>query len=350
MKNILLFIITLFVLFLLLDCYLQLAGIQTPMETRIDPILGPTYIPEKLIIRFNEGFFIGKTNKFGYMGPAIPPKRYGAERRILLIGDSYVLSHTVLPNHYFGRSLEQSLSRLTGENVHALNFGKADFNLQNMYAYYKDFAGTFDHDLTLFFVGKRNLLPQLGQVESSLYPTVGLVGDSLFIDRSFRNSKSYRFYKSTELLFNNSAILRLVFNAYKIYKNNEFVKSFISKIGRKEQENSQDDARYVKNNSIQLTPKNRAVLYELAKNPQNILIIIDSLPPELISGIRATNIPLIDLSPCFDALKANGKDPYYWPVTGMRGHWNYDAHAVIGPYLVNQLYAKGLIWPDKKIR
>ena len=53
-----------------LDVYLQLAEIQTPMETRVDARLGPVYIPNKRITRFNEGFFMGSVNEYGYMGPA----------------------------------------------------------------------------------------------------------------------------------------------------------------------------------------------------------------------------------------------------------------------------------------
>src|SRR5512145_42556 len=92
-----------------LDAYLQATGIQTPMETRIDPRLGPTYIPNKPIVRFNEGFYICAANRYGYMGPPVPPRRQGAEKRVLLLGDSFVLGHTVLPRQHFARVLESRL-------------------------------------------------------------------------------------------------------------------------------------------------------------------------------------------------------------------------------------------------
>ena len=183
-----LFAISLLIALFCLDVYLQLAEIQTPMETRIDPELGPTYIPNKWITRFNEGFFMGSVNAYGYMGPSRPPQRVGTEKRVLLLGDSFVLGHTVLPRQYFGRYLEERLRDISGREVQALNFGKADFNVGNMYQYFHDFAGKFDHDLALFFVGEGDLVPT-GQVATNLYPTVRLEGESLVIDKSFRTTE-----------------------------------------------------------------------------------------------------------------------------------------------------------------
>jgi hypothetical protein len=96
LRKIGLFGLVLFVTMAGLEVYLQLAEIQTPMETRIDARRGPMFIPNKRIIRFSEGFFMGSVNKYGYMGPAIPERRAGSEQRILLLGDSFVLGHTVL--------------------------------------------------------------------------------------------------------------------------------------------------------------------------------------------------------------------------------------------------------------
>jgi len=327
---------------LLLDLYLQLAGIQTPMETRIDPTLGPTYIPNKNITHFNEGFFVGAANKYGYMGPAIPPRSQGSERRILLIGDSYVLGHTVLPRHHFGRFLETNLSLATGKEVHALNFGKADFNLRNMYQYFIDFAGTFDHDVALFFVGAGDLAPAR-QVVSSLYPAVELQGDSLIIDRNFHNSRTYHFYKAIEPVFTNSAILRLVFNAYKMISGGGLADVVLDKFAPRPAASAQNETL-----SPRALPElNRAILNELAKDPRNILVIREDLDPSLRAEVRSSGMPIIDLAAFLDSLEAKGNDPYYWPVTRMRGHWNHAAHRSIGEFLADQLQSIAMICTQK---
>ena len=328
-----------------LDVYLQLAEIQTPMETRIDPQLGPTYIPNKLITRFNEGFFMGSANEFGYMGPAVPPRRRGTERRVLLLGDSFVLGHTVFPRHYFGRYLEDDLGRAIGEEVHALNFGKADFNFGNMYQYYQDFAGKFDHDLALFFVGESDLVPT-GQVVSKLYPTVSLQGDSIVIDKSFRSSNTYRFYKAIEPLFTRSAALRLVFNTYKIIKSGSWIVVVLDKFAPSYSAGGEEPAPSIPQELRELPELSRAILRELAKDSRNILVIQTKLAPELLAEAKASGLPLIDLGAYLESLRAGGEDPYYWPVTRMQGHWNHAAQPLIGKFLADQIISRKIFLPD----
>lgn len=344
-KRVILFGLTLLGTFVVLDVYLQIAEIQTPMETRIDPQLGPTYIPNKHITRFNEGFFMGSANEFGYMGPAVPPRRRGTEQRILLLGDSFVLGHTVLPRHYFGRYLEKKLSQATGEEVYALNFGKADFNFGNMYQYYQDVAGKFDYDLALFFVGEGDLLPT-GQVVSKLYPTVGLQGDSIVIDKSFRLSKTYRFYKAIEPLFTRSAVLRLVFNTYKIINSDSWIVVVLDKFAPSYSASNEEPAFPIPQKPKELPELSRAILRELAKDSRNVLVIQTKLAPELLVEVKASGLLIIDLGAYLESLQAEGRDPYYWPVTGIRGHWNHAAQPLIGRFLAEQIISRKILLPD----
>jgi len=324
-----------------LDVYLQLAEIQTPMETRIDPQLGPTYIPNKKIMRFNEGFFLGSVNAFGYMGPPVPPRRRGREKRILLLGDSFVLGHTVLPRHYFGHYLEESLNRATGADVRALNFGKADFNFGNMYQYYKDFAGMFDHDLALFFVGSGDLMPS-AQVASSLYPAVRAEGDQILIDNSFRLGRTYRFYKAIEPLFTRSAVLRLVFNTYKVISGGNWAFVVLDKLAPTPRAGRADPNAQGPSEPRQLPALSRAILNELSRDPRNILVVQTVLAPELLDQVRASGLPIIELGTYLEGLRAQGQDPCYWPVTGIQGHWNHATQPLIGRFLADQIMLSGL--------
>lgn len=339
LKKILLFGATFIGTLLALDIYLQLAEIQTPMETRIDPELGPTYIPNKKITRFNEGFFLGSANEFGYMGPAAPPHRRGEERRILLLGDSFVLGHTVLPRHYFGRFLEEKLTLATGGKTLALNFGKADFNFGNMYQYFRDFAGRFDHDLALFFVGEGDLVP-MGQVVSSLYPTVELRGETIVIDKDFRSGRTYRFYHAIEPVFTRSAVLRLAFNTYKVINSGSWIGVLLDKFAYLWGVGEDNYSPVAAQDSPRLPDLSRAILLELTKDPRNILVVRTELAAELIDEIRAIGMPLIDLGNYLESLRNEGKDPDFWPVTGMRGHWNHAAHPLIGRFLAEQIMSK----------
>jgi hypothetical protein len=323
-----------------IDAYLQLAEIQTPMETRIDPKLGPTYIPGKRITRFNEGLFIGSVNAFGYMGPAVPPRRRDDELRILMLGDSFVLGHTVLPRQYFGRVLEDQLGRTTGRDVRAMNFGKADFNLGNMFQYFEDFAGTFDHDLALFFVGEGDLLPS-NQVVSSLYPGVSVRDGLVVIDRSFRSSRTYRFYKAIEPVFTRSAVLRLAFNTYKVIESGSGGAVLLDKFAAPLTRPAGQTRYPAPERPRDLPGLSRAVLRELARDPRNILVLQAPLATGLLAEVSEAGLPIIDLGAFLEQLRAQGQDPYYWPVTGMRGHWNHASQPLIGRFLADRIIGLG---------
>jgi len=347
LRNCLLFGFALLGTVAILDLYLQLAEIQTPMETRIDPELGRAYIPNKRIIRFNEGFFMGWANEYGYMGPGIPPNRIDKEKRILLLGDSYVLGHTVFPRHYFGRYLEDGLRKATGEDVHALNFGKADFFFENMYQIYSDYARTFEHDLALFFVAEEDLIPTR-QILSDLYPKVKLVGDSIVIDRSFRFNKTYRLYKAIEPVLTRSSVLRLVFNTYRIISSRRWVGVVFDKFASALEPDGHDtDAG--PDLPRALPALSRAMLRELAMDPRNVLVLKMPVPSELLSELKTFGMPIIDLGSYLESLRSEGNDPYYWPVTRLHGgHWNHAANVLIGRFLSDQIISGRTFWPANR--
>ncbi len=350
LSNAILFSLSLALALAVFDAYLQLAEIQTPMETMVDSNLGPTYIPGKRISRFNEGFFLGEANDYGYMGPSVPPRRRGAERRILLIGDSFVLGHTVLPRHHFARTLEKLLSKTTGETVQALNFGKADFDLGDMYVYYRLFAGTFDHDLALFFVETRDLIPS-GKVASGVYPVVKLAAGTVVVDPSFRQTETYRLYRAIEPVFTRSAVMRLGFNAYKAVQPGTLMGLLLGKFASAPTV-PLDAAASPSARTAKPTPAppvlpeiSRAILRALACDPRNVLVVRADLAPALREEVRRAGLPILDLGALLAELEARGEDPYYWPVTKVRGHWNHAAHQKIGHFLAQELARQGLLWP-----
>jgi hypothetical protein len=324
-----------------LDIYLQVAEIQTPMETRIDPELGPAYIPNKKVTRFNEGFFMGSVNEYGYMGPGRPRHRVGNEKRILLLGDSFVLGHTVLPRRHFSRFLESDLERLSGNEIQAMNFGKADFNVGNMYQYFHDYAGEFEHDLALFFVGEGDLVPT-GQAVTSLYPGVRLEGKKIVIDKGFRTTGTYRFYKAIEPLMIHSSVLRLAFNTYKVIMSGSWRAVVLDKFAawaRKDHASATQEGPA----QAQIPAINVAVLEELSKDPRNILVIQTSLDPETLQKVESIGMPIIDLGRFIEGQRALGIDLFYWPITGMSGHWNQAAQPLIGGFLAEQIERSGLL-------
>ena len=248
----------------------------------------------------------------------------------------------MLPRDYFGRYLEEELSRTTGEEIRALNFGRADFSLENMYQNYKDFAGSFDHDLALFFLAKRDLMPW-AQTVSRLYPTVRLQSDEIVIDRGFRLSASYRFNKAIEPLFTRSAILRLTFNTYKIIVNSDW-RSFVPEMFLRTVRPGNEAFESAVSPPIEKLPELKlAILRELSHDSRNVLVIQAPIPSGMMAEVRASGLPVIYLGFYLEQQRSLGRDPYLWPVTRMRGHWNHAAQPQIGKFLSDQIVSLGLL-------
>jgi len=323
---------------LAMDLYLQAAEIQTPMETRIDPETGPAYVNGKKVTRFNEGFYIGGINSQGYYGPARVREADHGEKRILMLGDSFVMGITLFERYHFGTLLESELNEDYESKIEILNFGRADFNFWNMYQYYLDFASKWDHDLVLFLVGRTDIIPAR-QIETDLYPFCYLDGDSLRINYEFRNSNKFKAYTAMAPLVNNSSLFRMSYNTRKMIARGELTALMLDKFAPlfdKESKAPRGEAGGAKGKR-DLPPVTLAILDKLSRNPKAVLVIKKPISEELRAQIDQFSLPVVDISGVLTGLEDEGIDPYYWPVTGKRGHWNHLAHERIASALREEL-------------
>lgn len=314
-----------------MDAYLQLSNSQTAMETRIDRVIGPTFLKDVPIARFNEGFYLGSSNRFGYLGPACKPKGEPNERRILLMGDSYVMGMTVFDRHHFARTLKKELEESLHSDVFALNFGRPDFNLSNSYAYYLTFASQWDHDLVLFFVDRKDLIPA-SQVESGLYLKCRVEKGRLVIDRSFARTRRYRIYRLIAPILEHSSLARLLFNFKKIAFTPKMLHIVLDKLYPSPTPTPQPPDESDQNEVLGLPPVTRAILAAIASNPKAMLVL-RGVANSLTFRDVAPCQQIIDLGPVFENLESRGIDPCFWPVSGRRGHWNHAAHRAVGKAL-----------------
>ncbi len=197
-----------------LDAFLQLAEIQCPLEDKLDRRIGLLYAPDFKLSRFSEGFFLGRTNDYGCLGRGAPRERDGKSIRIILMGDSFTLGHTVFERDHFARWIERIVSQGTGQRVEVLNFGRADFALTNLYQHYRDFASQWKPDLALFLFNETDLDPYR-QAAPSLYPTAFVQADTLCYEYSFADSRKSRMFEKYGTILNHVVLPRLVFDVLK---------------------------------------------------------------------------------------------------------------------------------------
>ncbi len=357
----LIFLLTLGAALLGLDLWLQWAEVATPLENRADPQLGPVYRPGVEFSRFSEGFFLGGANRWGFLGPGAPPRRQGDELRVLLLGDSFVLGHTVFARHHFQTRLARELTRRLGRPVRVLNFARADYSLWNMYQHYVDHASRWDHDLALFFTADGDLLSGW-PADPAMYPYAEASGDTLRINRDFQDSGKRRLYLQLEPVLTRLAMPRLGFNLLKVIDSGQWRGMLLGKFASladgagAEAAAGPDAAAAVRQRGEVPGPLPPAVLAgpapplpettlrilgRLAARPRCVVVLPWRIRPAYREQVMASGVRTLDASPVWARMQAEGVDPWWWPVTGKHGHWNHAAHAALGDWLAGEILARG---------
>ncbi len=333
---------------LVLDGWLQLAEIQTPLENRADPDLGPVYRPDVRFSRFSEGFFLGGANRWGFLGTGAPPERTDDTYRVLLLGDSFVLGHTVFERHHFKTVLARELGRRLGRPVEVLNFARADYCLWNMHQHYLDHASKWDHDLALFFLADGDLAPAY-PADPQMYPYTELVDGDLRINRQFRDSAKRATYLRLEPVLTRLALPRMGFNLLKVVDTGQWRGMLLGKFAPRAASDAPavalgevpgplpEDVRLAP--APPLPPVTPAVLRDLRDRGRCLAVLEWDIRPAWRDSVLASGLPTIDLGPLWRAEQAQGRDPWLWQVSGQHGHWNHEAHEVLGQHLAQELPA-----------
>ena len=136
---------------------------------------------------FNEGFGIGKYNEYRYCGESNPPKKPANTIRIALLGDSFIESYQVFERDYFGTIAEKLLSQKY-EKLHfeILNFGRAGFDISDMYVYQNTFVEEFNPDYIFYMVSTADLVPKYSDV---LRPKTLIQDGNLTISKEYSTSE-----------------------------------------------------------------------------------------------------------------------------------------------------------------
>jgi hypothetical protein len=334
---------------LALDAWLQLAEVQMPLENRSDPELGPVFRSEVEFSRFSEGFFLGRANRWGFLGTGAPRARQGDEARILLLGDSFVLGHTVFERHHFKTTLAHDLSGYLDRDVQVLNFARADYCLWNMHQHYVDHAAQWDHDLVLVFLSDGDLAPRY-PADPAMYPYTELVDGELRTNTDFRTSAKRAIYVRLEPVLTRLALPRMGFNLLKVIDTGQWRTMLLGKFAPDDDAGAAiqlgevpgplpEDVRLA--TAPPLPPVTPAVLRDLAATGRAAAVIMWDIRPAWRDSIYASGIPVIELAGVWDALEAENVDPWWWSVTGQRGHWNHRAHVAMGRRLAAEIARGG---------
>ena len=355
LKGIAIYLATLAVGLLALDGWLQLAEIATPLENRADSELGPVYRSGVEFSRFSEGFFLGGANRWGFLGEGAPRARQDDEVRVLLLGDSFVLGHTVFERHHFKTVLARELGLALGREVEVLNFARADYCLWNMHQHYVEHAATWDHDLALFFLADGDLAPAY-PADPAMYPYTELADGHLRINRDFQGSAKRALYVQLEPVLTTLALPRMGFNLLKVVDSGQWRAMLLGKFAPRTETGPTVALGEVPGplpEEVRLGPAPRplppvtpAVLRDLRERGRCAAVLNWALRPAWRDGVLASGIPVVDLAPLWNVMEQNGIDPWFWSVTGQHGHWNHEAHQALGRHLAAAILEAGWLEDD----
>ncbi len=320
------------VLGVLFEMYLRFAGIGTPSLMVSDRVMGRVLRPDVRLVLLNEGFFMGRINKYGYFGPGYGPEKPENTFRIALVGDSFVAGFHILGRHHFRTVLENQLRETTGKNIQVMNFGIAGYNFEKMYIYDRLYIQKFNPDLVLFFVGQDDFT----EIDEKVGPVVLVEEGKPVIKFGFLQKPAFRRTQKVDFL-RESAFYSLHKASLGLFLRGETGPIVLEKLYPASQRTGEEQ--------VPLTPErdriNRAILKEMAENDSGGIVFVKKrpLPASTQQMLEEYKMPVLDPHDELERLRQQGIGPNDWPLTGRSGHWNYYGHKAVGMFLAEKILA-----------
>lgn len=339
-KNIGLYVLTLMLMMCAIELYLQFSEIELSYH-ELNPDVGKKIRKDAKIIMIKEGFYLGESNEFGYLGPGYPPEKKDNVFRIALMGDSFTEGFQLFERYHFRHILEKELKNNSGKDVQVLNFGVGGFNFSDMYIYYLNYASAFKPDLVIYIVRPNDMIPQPNFIPA---PYLYLNHNELKINYDFRKGTQFIIYQEYRVFFEHSSFLKMLNNVYKLIKQGYlpgilfdklYVDLYLPLIDKTDPAPTSEEHE-LKDNFL-LPETTKKIIDNLGKDRNVYFLYRSSFPNNLNKYIVDAGIKTIDSAPPLNALRKKGIDPIYWKASKTKGHWNHQAHAAIGKYLAEIL-------------
>jgi hypothetical protein len=318
---------------MLMELFFQVVEIELPYH-ELDERVGKKMIPSRRINYFKEGFYLGASNKYGYLGNPYPPVRNNNNIRIAILGDSYAEGFQVFEDHHFARILENKLNADKGDQGYeVLNFGVGNYDYNDMVIQYKNFIEDFDPDILLFIIHEQDFQFRDGFFIPS--PALKMKDDSLVIDYSFTSGRTYQVYSKISFLMDNSCVIKALNNAYKISKRDAFKQILFDKLYRHDVNASE----FIP--SMDHNPELDVRVYksmEWFKDKKVFFVFKQDVSREFMQEFENHGVICSSVEPVlFSELGDKGIHFLYWDVTNTWGHWNHAAQKVVGEHLYGMI-------------
>jgi hypothetical protein len=300
-----------------------------PYKT-IDADVGSTYQAITAIHVNKEGFYLGNTNKYGFVGAIDDYSKNNIN--IAFFGDSYTEAFQLFEPYNFTSIVESKMNKVQNTKVDVLNFGISNVLLKDIYIRKKTLASKFDIDLNVYIIDNFQFVNYPEGVLNSL--DLKLEKGKIKLVES--SSNSYQFYKKICFMVDNSSYINMILDLYLMHKRGFICQNIFEKFIQNGK-NTIFDTGIVSDMMYDDQPIiNTYILSEMEKE-NTICVFKESINPEIKMLLIQYKIPYVEMKPVLDVIRDKGVNPYYWQRTQAVGHFNYDAHEKIGSFLSDTL-------------
>jgi len=325
-NSIFIFSIALILTIIFFEALLSFCGMMIPI-IKIDSNVGERYIPNKMCcsISVSEGFGLAKTNSEGWFGKKFVDNGL-SDISIAVIGNSYVSSRQVFYRDNFLSISEELTNKNLNKTIASyFNFGRQAMPLTELLFIKEEISSIHNPDYILILLNAHSFNTTSRQV-----PYYKLMGDSLVLDSTFKESPMLRTYRKLQI-FSNSSVF---FLGYRV-KNKlpQLWKILFDKFYPSEEEPEQNNDPI-----FSLSDVNKVILEKL-ESDKKVIFLLD-LDYDVSNKVKTitTQSQIIDLRPTLLKMKTEqGIDPNYWAIEKLPGHWNIPAHKVIGEEIANNM-------------
>ncbi|MES2813002.1 MAG: hypothetical protein V4670_11075 [Bacteroidota bacterium] len=312
-----------------LEGFLILSEIKLPFKT-LDEKTGKTYQSSIPIHEAKEGFYMGETNAYGFVGN-VSKKKPKNVFRIALLGDSFTEGFQLFAPFHFSKILEQSLNKHSKDSIEVLNFGMSNVVLPEMYIRKKTLADQFDIDLFVYVLDSYDFIYQPEGVLSS----VELRDHNGKLTITTSNSKGYQVYKKIKPLVDQSSYINFLFDGYLMVRRQQAFPIIFDKFYPK---STASAYQAIPTSEVfnHISDQYFKIVSEMEKD-NTVFVFREEADAILKSKLKPYRIPVIETKQALDEVRARGINPYYWGLNQTIGHFNYEGNATFGKYLAKEL-------------
>ena len=234
--------------------------------------------------------------------------------------------------------IEKELNGSSSKTFEIMNFGRSGFVLSDMLVYSQNFIQKFQPDLILVFLHNEDFYTTSYQ---ALLPSLELEESKLITKYDFIHSSAFKNYQSTKFLRENSSLMRMLNNGFKLYQEKLHWEIILDKFYIPSPAESPSFSMQ-ENSKKQIAGINNKIIEEWSSDQRVNIVLCEKPDSNILDLLHQSGISTMEIYTSLERAHSTGINTNYWPATGKTGHWNHAGHRAIGKTLSESILKSNL--------